>query len=95
MTITEQLLALITPVAVTTAVVSGIAFALVIHALRPTADTRLVTYLVVVLAFLWYAPQWAALFFTEGTGWGTLGRMALFLVGFTAPMWLTLRWRNR
>lgn len=90
-----QYLALITPVAVGTAIASGIAFALVIRALRPDADARLITYLTIVLSALWYLPQWAALFFTEGTGWGTLGRWSLFIVGFVLPMHLTLRWRSR
>jgi hypothetical protein len=95
MTPLDQYLTLITPVATVTAVLSGIAFALVIHALRPTADARLITFLTVVLSVLWYLPQWAALFFTEGTGWATLGRWTLFLVGFVLPMWATLRWRAR
>ena len=91
----DQYLALITPVAIITAVGSGIAFALVVHALRPTADVRLIAFLCIVLACLWYLPQWAALFFVDGTGYGTLGRMTLFLLGFALPMHLTLRWRTR
>ncbi len=93
MTPLDQFLVLLTPVAVVTAIGSGIAFALVIHGLRPTADPRLITFLVVVLSVLWYGPQFAALWFVDGSGYGTLGRWALFLAGFTAPMWLTLRWR--
>jgi hypothetical protein len=94
-TIDQQFFALLTPAAVATAVVSGVAFGIVIHALRPAADVRLITYLVVVLSVIWYAPQWAALFLVQGTGWGTLGRWALFLFAFTPAMWATLRWRTR
>lgn len=90
-----QFFALISPLAFVIAALSGIAFGIVIHALRPTADARLITYLCLVLAALWYLPQAAVTFVERGTGWGTLGRMTLFVVGFVLPMHLTLRWRGR
>ncbi len=95
MSAVDQFLALLTPAAIVTALVSGVAFGLLVHALRPAANPRLITFLVVALAAIWYLPQWAALFFVDGTGYGTLGRMALFLLGFALPMHLTLRWRTR
>ena len=95
MSIDGQFFLLITPIAVATAIASGIAFALVVHGLRSAAEPRLITYLVTVLAVCWYMPQMLQLLITEGGGWGTLGRLALFLVGFVVPMHLTLLWKQR
>ena len=96
MTVLEQYLTLITPVAIVTAIGSGIAFAWVIHRLRADASARLVTYLVVVLGVVWYVPQAAQLGLAGGgTPWATLGRMTVFLLGFTVPMHLTLRLLQR
>lgn len=91
----DQFLVLITPVAVIIAVASGVAFAWVTHHLRPDADIRLVTYLVVVLSVLWYAPQAAAAWASGFGPWSTSGRWALFLLGFVVPMSATLRWLQR
>lgn len=95
MTPVDQYLALVSPTAIATAVLSGAAFALVIHALRPTAEARLITFLTFVLSVIWYAGQWAPLFFLDGTGYGTLGRWSLFTFAFIPAMWVTLRWRSR
>lgn len=95
MTIDGQFLTLITPVAIVTAILSGIAFAWVLHRLQPAASAPLVTYLLVTVAALWYVPQAAQLWAVNGTGFGTLGRMSLFLVGFIVPAHLTLRWLQR
>ncbi len=92
----DRYLTLITPVAVLTAIASGIAFAAVTHHLRRDADARLTTYLVVVLGVIWYVPQAAQLALAQnGTPWATLGRMTVFLLGFVVPMWATLRWLQR
>jgi len=94
-TVFDQYLVLITPVAIVTAIGSGIAFGWVLHHLRADANSRLVAYLVVVLGVVWYVPQAAQLAFDGGTPWATLGRMTVFLLGFTLPMHLTLRWLQR
>lgn len=92
----SQYLILITPVAIITAIGSGIAFAWVIHHLRADASARLVTYLVVVLGVIWYVPQAMQLGLAGGgTPWATLGRMTVFLLGFAVPMHLTLRLLQR
>ena len=90
----QQFFLLITPVAVITAIASGLAFGWLVRSLRPTADPHLITYLALSLGALWYVAQWAGLFFTEGTGWGTLGRWALYTVCFVPSMWIVLRWRK-
>lgn len=90
MTPLDQYLTLVTPVAFAIAAMSGVAFAWVIHHLRQDADVRLVTYLVVVLALLWYPAQASAAWVDGINPWGTLGRMTVFLVGFVVPMWATL-----
>lgn len=101
MTPLDQFLVLVTPAAIVTAVLSGVSFALVIHALRPTADGRLITFLSVLLGALIYLPQAAQLAFvfaTTGDGvqpWATLGRWSLFTFAFVPAMWATLRWRTR
>lgn len=96
MSVLDQYLVLITPVAVATAIGSGIAFAWVIHRLRADASARLVTYLVVVLGVCWYVPQAMQLGIASGgTPWATLGRMTVFLLGFAAPMHFALLWLQR
>lgn len=90
----EAYLTLITPVAVSLAVASGIAFGSVIRSLRPGADAHGTTYLAVVLGITWYIPQAVSLIVDGGTPWATLGRMTVFLLGFVVPMWLVLRWRK-
>lgn len=95
MTPLDQYLTLVTPVAFAIAAMSGVAFAWVTHHLRPDADVRLVTYLVVTLALLWYPAQASAAWVDGLTPWGTLGRMTVFLLGFVIPMWVVLRWLQR
>ena len=95
MTPLDQYLTLVTPVAFSVAVMSGIAFAWVLHHMRADASVRLVTYLTVVLAVLWYPAQATAAWVDGINPWGTLGRMTVFLVGFVIPMHLTLRWLQR
>lgn len=92
----DQYLILVTPVAVLTAIASGIAFAAVIHHLRADVDARLTAYLVLVLGVIWHVPQAMQLGLAGGgTPWATLGRMTVFLFGFGLPMWATLRWLQR
>lgn len=90
----QQFFLLITPVAVITAIASGLAMGLVIRHLRPSADSHLITFLALVLGALYYLPQFMQLWATEGTGWGTLGRWALFTLAFVPSMWGVLRWRR-
>ena len=90
-----DLLASWTPPAIATAILSGIAFGLVLHRLRPAADHRVVGFLAVVLFAFWYVPQLARLAVEVSTASATrqCGVWLLAVVWFVVPMWLTLRWR--
>ena len=93
--ITQQFFILLTPVAVLTAALSGAALGLVIHALRPTSDYRLTTYLTVVLGVLWYWPAAVQLAATGSSPWATLSKFCLYVFAFVPAMWLVLRWRRQ
>lgn len=87
------------PWSLLTAVLSGIAMALVISHLRPFIDHRLTSFLAYVLGGLWYLPQIIQRTLDvdapENTGIRTVGTFLLYLVGFATPMALTLAWRSR
>jgi hypothetical protein len=90
----DELLTFWSPLAIVTALGSGVAMAIVITHLRPTADVRLTAFLGYVLGVLWYAPQVIQRLLDptapEGSGWRTVGTMLLYLVGFATPLAATL-----
>ena len=90
----DQFLLLLTPAAIATAIVSGVAMALVLHALRPAISIGTVGFLAVVIAVLWYLPQtvqaWADS--PDDMLWvRTVSRLAQFMACFVLPMLLVLR----
>jgi hypothetical protein len=80
--------------AILTAILSGLAFGLVVHRLRPLADHRIVGFLSAVLLAFWYAPQ-AARLWAMPDGPDPIRTVSVWLlatVWFVIPAWLTLRW---
>ena len=81
--------------AIATAIASGVAFALVLHHLRPTADHRIVGFLAAVLLAFWILPHVSRLA-VEASGPSATRQLGVWLlaeVWFVVPMWLVLRWR--
>lgn len=89
--IPEAFLGIFTLASIGTAVVSGVALALVIRTLRPLAHAGLIAYLASVIGIVWYVPQATQLLILGDGGWGSIGRLVLYLTCFVAPMWWTLR----
>lgn len=94
-----EVLAFWTPWAIATAMVSGIAMALVVHHLTANVRPSLTTLLVVTLGVLWYVPQIIQRAFDaaapDGSETRAVGTFLLFLVGFALPMSATLHLLHR
>lgn len=86
----DQFLILLTLPAIAVAIVSGVAFGMVVHTLRPNVEVRVTTWLAVALGLCWYLPQVMQLAVVGLSPWATLSKLVLYLLAFVVPMWLTL-----
>ena len=84
---------------VATAVLSGIAMALVVEYLTANVRPALTTLLVVTLGVLWYVPLIVQRAFDDAAPHGadarTVGTFLLYLGGFALPMGVTLHLLHR
>ena len=82
-----------TPVAILTVIFSGIAWAVVIHRLRPSA-VPVAPFMASALMVMWLVPVIAQrmtdLHAPPGVADRTLGSLVLFLIAFVPATWATL-----
>lgn len=87
------------PWSVATAVLSGIAMALVVDHLTANIRPALTTLLVVTLGVLWYVPLIVQRSFDDAAPPGadarTVGTFLLYLLGFALPMSIALHLLHR
>ena len=99
MDVWHQFTTFLTPLAIATAVISGIALGWTVHRLRPRIDRRLTTYIALIMALLWYLPSVAQSVIDSGDSpsypWGALSKLLLFVFGYLLPASWTLRLLQR